>query len=273
MSAGSDPLFSVGYWLVNHKATLRTWWGISLLSIILIGSGWAIAFFVLYLQQEGRLDQRFHQSLTRLSSWNPGKLGQPTPLTLSDPILLPQGETRSDLYLTVTNPNTIWAATNMTITCTSDGQTITVDDLFIASKATRPVIALRQPVGSTSQPTCSVQEQSWRRVSAALFLAPTFTTVTKDLRSSIIQVNGQSVPSITVKASIHNASGNNFTLVDVPVVVRSGETVVAVDEVRLDRWQTQTAKELTTAWTTAVTGATSVDLFPQVDQFDPQATF
>lgn len=273
MPGQSDPLFSLGYWIVSHKATLKTWWGVSLLLIMFVGGLWVAVFFGFFFSQESQIDHRFQTELTRLSSWSPARIGMPAPLAISDPTVLSRSGGRSDVVVMITNSNSAWGATDINITCTNGTDTINFSPVNAVSNGVRAVMALGQKIATPDAVSCSVTSQVWHRSVAALFSAPTFTVLTSNVHATTVTVAGQIVPSVTIDATIRNDSGDNIAGVDVPIVVRNDATVVAVDELTIDRWATREVKHVADTWTGTSGGATAVDIIPQINIFSSDARF
>ena len=273
MPGQSDPLFSLGYWIVSHKATLKTWWGMSLLAIMLVGGVWVAVFFGMFFSQESKIDQQLHTTLTRLTSWVPSRIGSPSVLTVSEPVLLDRGSQRTDVVVMLTNPNAAWAVTDVVISCVSSDQTLVFSPVTLAANATRAVMLLGQKTSVTTSLTCTIKSQSWHRSVAALFPQPAFSVITSAVHATTVTVQGRIVPSVTIDATLRNDSGDNLANVDVPIVVRNGATTVAVDEITIGRWATREVKHVADTWTGTDGGADGVDIFPQVNIFSTDSRF
>lgn len=267
MSGTSDPLFSFEYWLVNHKATLRTWWAVSLMAIMLLGTIWVVGFMALFLTQEHQVNLRFQQTLSRLQGWTPTTLGVPQPLTVGSVVVLPAENSRYDILATVTNPNAEWGATELQLTCTIGTATVVFPKTFINPGEARPIVFSSQSV-TPSAAECLVSSQMWHRTVAAAIAEPKFTVQKKEVVSTTAVIGGKTVPVVRVDATVQNDSGNNFQVVEVALVVRAGEEVIAADILPLNKWATRSIKTMTNTWTLERSGITSVDIVPLVSRFD-----
>lgn len=272
MPGTSDPLFSFEYWLVNHKATLRTWWAVSLMAIMLFGTIWVVGFMAVFLSQERQVNLRFQQTLARLQGWTPTTLGIPQPLTVGSVVVLPAENNRFDIVTTVTNPNAEWGATDLSLTCTIAGTTINVPKTFINPNEVRPVV-LSSQTGTAGTAECSVAGQTWHRTVAAVFVEPKFSVQKKEVISTSAVIGGKTVPVVRVDATVQNDSGNNFQVVQVALLVRAGEEIVAADILPLNRWATRSTKTITNTWTLERAGITSVDIVPLVSRFDRDSIY
>lgn len=242
------------------------------MSIMLLGTIWVVGFLALFVTQERQVNLRFQQTLSRLYSWTPAVLGIPTALSVGDTVVLPTDNNRVDIVAMVANPNAGWGATDVILSCTVGAETISVPATFINPSETRPVVLTSQ-VASGTTASCSTISQTWHRAVAALIVEPKFSVIKKDVVSTTAIINGKSVPVVRVEATVQNDSGNNFQEVDVALLVKAGEEIVAADILPLNRWATRSAKVMTNTWTLDRAGITSVEIIPLVSRFDPEVIY
>lgn len=269
MNPRGDLQLAFGYWLVSHKQTLRTWWAISLMAFIAFSLLWMVIFFPLFIRQQPALDAMLYSMATTTGSFRLSGF-QPQGLTAGAVTVLPRDAKHVDLLTEITNSNSAWGATSVVAHYTVNGQAQSPVTFFVNQSTHRPLIVRNIPVAdsSTATATVTIDHISWSRAATASLPAAAFTIESQSVTPTTVVVAGQSITTVTLKAVISNTSVYNFYRVLVPVVVKAGTSVVAVDELSLDRWPTLTEKTITVTWPYPVAGATTASIEPQVNRFD-----
>lgn len=274
MPPKADLQLSIGYWIVSHNQTLRTWWGIMLMAIIAFSLLWMIVFFVLFFGQEKSTTSMVVRSANSLGGFSTAAW-QPQALTAGNATVITRDATHVDLVAELTNPNTEWAARVVTAHFSINGVAQTPLRLFVNQGEHRPVVQVNL---STTTPTNStaelvIDDVEWARASGTTLPAATFDIANIQLTPSTISVNGQTRTSVSVSADVTNTSVYNFFHVDVPIVLSSGDRIVGVGLVGIDRWPTLTMRPVTITLAYPVTQATAARIVPLVNRFDPDNTY
>lgn len=271
MTPSGDFQLRLGYWIVSHKQTLRSWWGMSLLSFIGLSLLWLVIFLAIFFSQQRQLDAFVAQTAGAAAGFNTQSF-RPQPIVLGPATIIVRDPAHVDLVATVTNPNQDWAASTLTVHFVVDGHALASQQLWLNANVSRPVIALNQAVAATASSIAEVMMDTavWSRNSATSFPPPSFTVDKQTLTPTTVNLNGQTRPTYSLLATITNRSVYNFYQVTVPILLMSGTKPVAVDELPLVQWPTLSTKTVTVTWPYAVTGATSATIVPQVNQFDSQ---
>ncbi|MBI5466821.1 MAG: hypothetical protein HY975_01235 [Candidatus Kerfeldbacteria bacterium] len=269
MNPHGDLKLAFGYWLVSHKQTLRTWWAISLMALIGFSLLWMAIFFPLFIRQQSALDTLVYNMATTAGSFRLSTF-QPQALTAGPVTVLQRDAKHVDLMADIMNSNAAWGATTVTAHFSVNGQAQPPATLFVNQTSRRPFIVRNVPVAdaSTATATVTIDAVTWSRAATASLPAAAFTIESQSVTPTTVVISGQSITTVTLKAVMSNTSVYNYYRVLVPVVVKAGDTVVAVDELSLDRWPTLTEKTITVTWPYAVAGATTATIEPQVSRFD-----
>ncbi len=266
-----DLQLAIGYWIVSHKDQLRTWWAVSLLAVIGGSLLWAIAFFSVFFIQQASLEKAIAASGAKLSSYRQSAALAPTDIQISAVTVLRRDATHVDVVVIASNPNTAWGIKSAEVEWRVAGLTLPSQTVFLNPSSTRPIMALNVEVddASTVQATAEIRAVVWARASAAPLPDPQFITSELALSSrTVLGADGNSFFTVNVRGDIRNQSVYNFFRVVVPLVVKSGEAIVAVDQITQTNWPTLSSKSLNTTWAYPVSGATSVEAWPQVSRFD-----
>lgn len=269
---GSDLTLSIGYWVVNHKATLKRWWAILFLLIMVLAGFWVLASMTVFFAQEGRITSRMVTSAQMIAALAPSRIGSPVAVRVGTAQLIARSADRGDLVSTVHNPNSEWGATDVRYHFTVGSTTTPATTVAVNPGQTRTVSVNNTAVTPGTQPRLVIDSVRWGRGSADA-LDTLFAVEEVAWTPTRVTIAGSAVETVTVRATMRNTSVYNYFQVDVPVVVRSGETVVAVDELRLDRWASRETKTITLSWPYRVTGVTAVEVQPTVDQLDSSNRF
>lgn len=269
MPPPADLQLSIGYWIVSHKQTLRTWWGITLMSIIALSLLWMIVFFVLFFGQEKTTSSLVISSLNGTGSFSTVAF-QPQELTAGAVTVIPRDDKHVDLVAELTNPNSEWGAQTVTLHFVLNGVAQSSLHVFVNQGEHRPVIQVNATTATptTATATLVIDDVDWARASVSTLPAAAFTIADIQLTPSTITVNGLARTSVSLSAQVTNTSVYNFYHVDVPIVISSGERIVGVGQVGIDRWPTLTARPLTLTLSYPVVQATEARIVPQVSRFD-----
>ncbi len=265
-----DLQLAFGYWIVSHRDQLRKWWVLALLGLIAASLTWAIIFFIVFTGQQRQADALITQSAAGISSLQPNPVTQPQPLEVKDVVAIARGPERVDLVGTLVNPNADWGARQVTVHFSLGGQALDPQTLFVNPGSQRPVVRLNVlvPTGGDRQATLTLDQTAWARVGAAALPPPSFGAEKVTLRSTTVAVSGLSFLTVYLRADLTYRSVYTFVQVTVPILLRDGGRVVAVEELTLDRWATLETKAVNHTWAYPVGRATQAELLPQVNQFD-----
>lgn len=266
-----DIQLALGYWIVSHRDQLRKWWVLALLGFIAASLTWATIFFVVFSGQHRQTDIQVGKRMTGISALQASPEISPRALEVKDVQAISRGVDRVDLVGTLVNPNQDWGASQVTVHFSLGDQAQETQTVFVNPGTQRPVIRLNvlAPAGTDRQASLSIEHTDWVRASAARLPPPEFSAEKMTIRSTSVAVGGQSFLTVNLQADVTNRSVYNFVQVTVPILLRSGTSLVAVDELRLDRWPTLTAKSINHTWSYPVSQTSAAEILPQVNQFDP----
>jgi len=266
-----DLQLAIGYWIVSHKDQLRTWWAVSLLAIIGGSFLWAIAFFSIFFIQQTTLDRSLANTGAALTDYSRSTANAPRGLEVGEVTIIRRDASHVDAVALIKNPNTIWGVESMTISWRVPGLTLAPETVFVNPGASRPVMALNLALdqASAAGTTVGIGDIVWARASAAPLPDPVFATSGLALSTRSIQTpDGETFTTVNVRGNMVNQSVYNFFRVIVPIIVRAGPTIVAVDQVTQTNWPTLSAKSIDLTWDYPVSGATAIEVLPQASRFD-----
>ncbi len=267
MPPAGDLQLSIGYWLVSHRATLRTWWAVSLLTFILISVVWGLAFTVIFFSQSRSIDTRLSFEASQSAA---GVTMRPIDPSVSKVTVVDRDDSHVDIVATVTNPNADWGAESAQVHFALGSQAIPTQTVFLNPRQDRPVMALNVAVTPRAQlePSIRVDGVNWVKSANAALPAANFVVESVDLTPTTVTIAGQSIVTINLRANLTNRSVYNYRHVIIPIVIKQGETIVAVDQVTADAWATLTTRTITDTWPYAIGGQVTAELTPQVSRFD-----
>jgi len=127
-------------------------------------------------------------------------------------------------------------------------------------------MALNQKAESAQTATLAIDSVTWVRdqgLSSANFTAAKLT-----VNPTTVTIAGQSITTIALAGELTNNSVYNYYHVTVPVIIRNGDTVVAVDERAWSNWATLTTRPINITWAFPVGAATTAEITPQVNIYD-----
>jgi hypothetical protein len=265
-----DFQLAIGYWIVSHRDQLKKWWAISLLAFITVTAVGTIVFLIVFFGTLPRTDRLVSQAAASLTSFELPSGLSPRALEVTDAISLRRSATVIDVMATVKNPNINWAAQLLTVHFTVNGTAQPGQQLFLNQDTTRPVIQLNIPLAEVNQPTVSltVDEIEWARANEAALPAAQFSFTDVKLVPTTVTIAGQARSTISVETKATNKSVYNYYRVIVPIVLKNGDTVVALDQKTIERWPTLQTKTIITTWPYAIAAANTVEITPQVSRFD-----
>lgn len=264
-----DLQLAIGYWIVSHKQTLRTWWAITFMAVMGLSLLWTVFFFSVFFSQEAKVGELITSAANGAGSFRAATL-KPTPLVIGPVNVVVRDDAHVDLVTEVTNPNSAWAATDVVAHYTVDGVDLPTQHWFINQDARRPFLHINATIKKKDAVTAvlTIEDTNWTRASAGGLPAPKFTVANVVTTPSTVNIDGELRTSVTVKAEITNASVYNFFRVNIPVVVRNGDHVVAVGQVDFERWPTLSKRALNLTFGYPVGNVTDVRIEPQVSRFD-----
>lgn len=266
MQPRGDIQLALGYWLVSHKEQLRKWWVIALLGLIGLAMVWTIIFFVLWYGQQHKAEALLEQTAAALATTS---ATAPATVEVADTTVITRSPTSVDVVGFLRNPNTDWGAARLTYHFQIGATSFESQETFLNPGSLRPVMRLNVPVTSGGQSaTLTVDSVDWVRASTAALPTPNFVTEKSDLTSTSVTLNSQTFLTINLQATVTNRSVYNFLKVEVPIVVKNGDQIVAVEQQTLDRWPTLSSKSVTHTWPYPINQATSAIIAPQASQFD-----
>ncbi len=269
MAPRGDVQLAIGYWLVSHKETLRKWWAISLLVFIGLTFLWGGLFSLVFFTQSGSLDRQVTQAGQGISQLSSVIRQGPKKITASDVAVLARDETHVDLYSLLSNPNNDWGAATVTVHFSIGGNRQPAQTIFLNPASEQPVLALNVAVTSAKTTAdITIDDTNWAKAATAALPEPSFVTDSLTLTPTTVTVNGQAISTISVRASVTNRSVYNFRHALVPIVIRNGQAVVAVDLITTDAWPTLTSKTITSVWSYPLSGQLTAEIRPQVSRFD-----
>lgn len=266
-----DLQLAIGYWIVSHKDQLRTWWAVSLLAVIGGSLLWAITFFSIFFVQQATLEKGMANTAAALADYRRSSANGPKALDVSEVTIIRRDVNHVDAVALINNPNTVWGVESMTVSWRVPGLTIAPETVFVNPGATRPVMALNLALdqASAAGTTVGIGDIVWARASAAPLPDPVFATSGLAFSSRSIQTpDGDTFTTVNVRGNIVNQSVYNFFRVIVPIIVRAGPTIVAVDQSTQTNWPTLSAKSIDLTWDYPVSGATAIEVLPQVSRFE-----
>lgn len=269
MPPKGDLQLSIGYWIVSHKSVWRKTWSFALLSFTLFSSVWTTWFIIQYLNDQPRQDRATVQLAARLAAFAPAKLGIPTELVASTPVVIRRDNKFVDIVARLDNRNADWAAVLVRYHFIIDGRAQQAVESFVNQSTNRPVMQFNVQ-SETSAPNAEliIDNIDWARSSEAVLPAGNFTVEKSELIPATASIAGRTVETVGLTATVVNKSVYNFYQVTIPIIVKAGERIVAIDEVVVNRWPTLTPQTIRRSWPFSVVGATSVDLDPQINRFD-----
>lgn len=266
-----DLQLAIGYWIVSHKDKLRTWWAVSLLTVIAGSFIWTIVFFLIFFIQQVNLDKTIASSATALATYGQSAAVTPRSVEISEVTIIRRDATHVDLVAIATNSNKDWGVQSAMTEWQVAGAVITPETIFINPDATRPIMALNVTVTDPArvEATVGLNDIVWGRASAAPLPNPVFSTSGLALSRRTVQgPDGGTISTVNVRGEIQNQSVFNFFRVTVPILIKDGTQIIAVDQLTQTTWPTLTPKTINVTWPYPVIGATTIEALPQVSRFD-----
>ena len=272
MAPKGDLQLSIGYWIVSHKQTLRTWWGVSSMIIIAGCLLWSVFFFSLFFGQENKMNTMVLKTALATADYKTSSF-KPQEVLIAPVAIINRDKQHVDLVTDLTNPNAAWGVESLTVHFVVDGVASTPQHLFLNQSSTRPVIQINVVIKTSPvvKAELVIDETQWVRATAAALPAATFAIDNLRIDPSI--VSGQTLPSVTIRADVMNQSVYNFYRVDIPIVLLSGTRVVGAGYVTRPSWATLTSQEISLTLTYPVDSVTKVRIEPQVSRFDYGNTY
>ena len=274
MAQNSDLQLSIGYWIVSHKQTLKTWWAISLMVVIWFSLIWMLVFFGVFFSQESKVNALLVHEANGPGSFRTAVF-QPQGLTSGTVIVITRDQTHVDVVAELSNPNQDWGGQVVAVHFFVDGASTTPQKVFINQASHRPIIQRNVTVKNSAAVSASlvVDDTTWARASAAGLPAAKFLVSAPVTDPSTVTINGQTRTSVSIHADVANQSVYNFYHVDVPILLLSGDRIVGVEQIGVDRWPTLTTKTISATLSYAVPDITSYRIEPQVSRFDTGNTY
>lgn len=272
MPPKGDLQLSIGYWIVSHKQTLRTWWGVSSMIIIAACLLWTVFFFSLFFSQERKLTSMFLQTVAATGEYTASSF-KPKDLIISPVNIIARDNQHVDLVTDLANTNLVWGAEALTVHFVVDGVSSIPQHLFLNQDSTRPVVQINALIKTSPAVKAElvIDEVQWARATDAALPAATFTI--NNLKIDPSTVSGQALPSVTIRADVMNQSVYNFYRVDIPIVLLSGTQIVGAGYVTRPQWATLTSQEISLTLAYPVNNVTTVRIEPQVSRFDYGNTY
>lgn len=269
-----DLQLSIGYWIVSHKATLRTWWGITSLAIIAVTLLWMVIFFTIFFRQDRTVDALLINAANGAGQYSASAF-QPQELIPGTVTVITRDETHVDMVADLKNSNVMWGAESVTAHFVVNGAALAAQRLVVNQQDHRPVVQLNVAVTSATGTvaTLVIDDVRWARASAASLPAANFSVTDIRIVPSTVVVQGQTRTSVSVSANVTNMSVFNYYRVDVPILISSGDRIVGVGQVTIDRWATEVQKPIVLTLSYPVVQATTATILPYVSRFDTSNTY
>lgn len=269
-----DFQLALGYWIVSHREQLRKWWVLALLGFIGLSLLGAIVFFTTYFAQQSKVDQLIQRTGSEIVGLRLPSTVLPQDLETSAVTIIPRSASAVDLVAFVTNPNTQWGAALVDYHFVLGDSALPGHTAFVNSDDDRPLVQLNVPMTeATAQAGIVIDHIQWARSASATLTTPNFSVADIVLSPTNVTLAGKTFLTYNVKATMTNRSVFNFLRVAVPIVLRSGDRIVAVDQFVIDRWATLAEKSISHTWNYPVSQATQAAFDPQASQFDETNLF
>lgn len=268
-----DFSLKFGYWLATHRDQLRTWW----VSAILVATAASITYFFIVfvtfsfstsktvlgirLMAEPLVSQSLHKAIT------------PTPLVVGDVTAIPRGNGRYDLVAKVSNLNTHWAAVSATFHF-SVGSSVTKDERTTLWPASESYL-MQTNVAFESPPTGGAYSVvftgiSWRRAKdLGIYQTVSFPVSGVSIRPVTGLASGATATRLS--ATIENKSAYSFRSVRFIVVAKTGTSVVAVNDVIVEKFKPLEQRPVEVTWLWSVPVSSDAVIVPVLDLQDPQS--
>lgn len=243
-----------------------------LLMVIFISGIWALSAVGLATAQAGHITTRIHDLGRRLSIFSPRALGQPTTLNVHDLTIIRRDAQHVDVVGFLKNTNADWGAAKVQYTFVLGSTSTSTQTTWVNPGEDRPVMVQNIALAADVQPTLSAVVAEWSRSTSRTPL-PSFTIETPTWSGTQVPIRGASIDTIAVQAAVRNESVYNYYQVRVPIIVRSSQGIVAVEELVIDRWKSRETKKIGTSWTYPISSVSTVEVKPSVSAFDASNRF
>lgn len=267
----TDKELKAASWWVQHRMTVRRA-GIGALVAIDV----AVCFFAIFgLVRYFLIDYTKSERLLRELAEpliNPAVIEarQPRPLDLKPVAILAAGANRYDLVAFVKNSNAVWYATYDAVFRTETDIIKTVPSVALPGMEA-PVTALGiQSVARLRGVRVEIHNLHWARARL------TGNEIRDRLQFSVSDAKFAPAPSGSREPSratftVTNASAYNYWTVRFTVVLRRGVAIAGVNTVELAQVRSGEPREASAAWFETLNAPTKVEVYPEVNIFDPGA--
>jgi hypothetical protein len=244
-----------------------------LLSFIGLSLIWTIIFLSVFFAEQPKLERGVSQRATAVTAMRtPGRL-VPAAVTPSAVTVIQRDGEHVDLLAFVENTNEHWGVQKLKYHFTLGDRSLEEQEVFLNPKTERPLIQLNIAQTGAAPAGLVLDEVEWVRAGTAVIPLARFSTDRLELTPTTVSTGQHSVATMNLRAILTNRSVYSFLRIEVPIIVMSGSTVVAVDMQTLDRWPTLTNRVITSTWPYPIAAADSARLDPQVSQFDSTNLF
>lgn len=286
----SDRQLRFGLWLNAHRSMLRRIGYGFLIAVSAASWGFTLWGVVNHFFIEGAALRRDLAELAQRANPRAAIVARqrPTPLEVSDVILLPTGGGRYDAASRVVNRNPRWVA-ELEYVLEVPGSPQEVARATVLPNRERWL--LRLGAASAESPTAAVltiRSTSWRRVTHveaadverfvrerlnvevrdAAFLGPTDLALgTAPAAGTAAGVARLSRATFTVA----NQSAYGYRIIECAVLLRRGTAIVGIDRVTIADLRAGEERPAAATWTHALGAVTGIEVQPYVDVFDAAA--
>lgn len=262
----------LGKWYVRNKTKVANL-GIGVLLIFAITTvGYSLVMWIGYAAIGFQQDAR--NAAVSVSQFQDYTLLKPTfnpeALAIGRTITISQGNDRRDLITEVRNPNSNWIATVRF--GYSDGTTEPRIFTQQILPTARTLLADLGAPGTGTRASLQVYDISWERIdnkrisNPPSFMAPRLNFTLEDL--DIRRYDASLETPASVAFTVYNDTAYGYWDGDFYVVLYSGESIVAVRPLRIDRFEAGSRESVQFNFGSDRLNVSDVELLPNIDVFD-----
>ncbi|MBI4239981.1 hypothetical protein HY620_03255 [Candidatus Uhrbacteria bacterium] len=269
----SEKELEKSYWFVTHIQRLRK--EAHIVFAVIVGCIYAVLFWQLislYVIERGSTQQLVGTAKGSLAKLLQHKGAQDLSLTRAG--VVPSSRESYDFYASVTNSNTDWRA-YFDVVFLVDGKALDPVQAFIYPGETKYVLKLGIANPQSSAVQARIENVRWHKMTKA---AGRFLDERNRLAAQDITLVSENAPSSTKRVSkiqciVHNASAFHFWEANIPIVVLSGNAVIALKMLPITNLTSGEKRNVAAFWNEELdtSGVLSYDVHPEADIFEPTA--
>lgn len=264
----------LNYWYLNNKARLK-------IALVVFLIAFSVGLFSYSIYQAATIvfidDRNLNAGLTELTQNNVTyvnyhRVNAPKNIEITEFTATATSEGKYDFLARVYNPNTEFAATDITFQLLAGNQIVAEKSTFILPGQEKFFAFFNQEVPAAGSPGLNVKAVSWARQRSWDSFGPSrldFQISDKQFTPAVRSGVAGAAPVGVLNFKIKNATAYSYWQVGLYIALYSGDRVVGSNFVAMENFNSGEQREMSIKFTENFPSISKIEIIPEVNILDP----